>query len=191
MSEATAPGGAVTQWLAAAQDGDDAAVGRVCELLYRDLHGLARARLRAQQTLTLLDTTALVHESFLRLLKAGEVAIPDRGRFMAYAARVMHSVVVDVVRAKHAERRGGDWARVTLDTQLADSLTASEEDVLRLSEAIEHLRAVDARAMQVVEMRYFAGMEETEIAVALGLTERTVRRDWQKAKMLLRAALES
>lgn len=182
--------GTVTQLLAAARDGDSAAVGRVCELLYHDLRRLARSRLRTQQTLTLLDTTALVHESFMRLVATGQAAIPDRNRFLAYAARVMHSIIIDTVRAKHAERRGGKSAHVTLDTMLQGTLAAEEEELLRLSEAIEHLRDIDERAMRVVEMRYFAGMVESEIALALDITERTVRRDWQKAKLLLQAALE-
>ena len=183
-------GGDITRWLSAARDGDSEAVGRVCELLYHDLRRLARSRLRAHQPMTLVDTTALVHESFMRLLKVGQIEVADRAHFMAYAARAMHSTIIDFVRARQAERRGGDLARVTLDTSIAAQVVACEDEVIRLSEAIEHLSAVDPRAMQVVEMRYFAGMSESEIAKVLDVTERTVRRDWQKARMLLKAVLD-
>lgn len=181
--------GDVTRLLSAARNGDEHAVGQLCELLYHDLRRLARSRLRAHQPLTLIETTALVHESFLRLLKIGRIEIADRAHFLAYASRAMHSTIVDFIRAKHAERRGGDLEKVVLDTAVLDQTVACEDEVIRLSEAIERLAAVDPRAMQVVEMRYFAGMSEREIAAALDVTERTVRRDWQKAKLLLQAAL--
>jgi RNA polymerase sigma factor (TIGR02999 family) len=183
------PNGAVTRLLAVARDGDGDAMARVCELLYADLRQMAHRRLRSQQPLTLLDTTVLVHESFLRLEGLGEVALADRSQFLAYAARVMRSVIVDTIRRRSAARRGGDHVLVTFDTELCESVAADEDDVLRLAEAVEDLSRVDPRAAQVVEMRYFAGMADAEIAVALGVTERTVGRDWRKAKMLLHAAL--
>ncbi len=183
--------GEIAQLLDAARQGEQAAVARLCEFLYQDLRQMARARLRAHQPLTLLDTTALVHESFLRLVKTGRVEVGDRSHFLGYAARVMRSVIVDFVRRKQAERRGGDQFHVTLNTAIAGSVANTEEDVLRISEALDELAQVDARAVQVVEMRYFAGMTEQEIAEALGVTERTVRRDWEKAKLLLKAALGS
>jgi RNA polymerase sigma factor (TIGR02999 family) len=182
--------GEITLLLSAAREGDATAMARVCELLYHDLRRIARNRLRAHEPLTLLNTTVLVHESFFRLIKVGRIALADRNHFLRYAARAMRSAVIDVVRQKRTERYGGDLQHVTLDTAMADTLGNREDEVIRLGEAIEQLVAVDDRAMQVVEMRYFAGMTEPEIADALGVTERTVRRDWQKARLLLRAALE-
>lgn len=181
--------GEITVLLGAARDGDGAAMARICELLYPELHRLARARLRASEPLTLIDTTVLVHESYLRLVKVGRIQMADRNHFLRYAARAMRSTIIDFVRHKHAERRGGGSRHETLDTAITDSVSEAEDEVIRLGEAIEQLVAVDDRAMQVVEMRYFAGMDEAEIAEALGVTERTVRRDWQKAKLLLKAAL--
>jgi RNA polymerase sigma factor (TIGR02999 family) len=186
QSAAAAP---ITELLAAARSGEGAAAARLCEFLYDDLRKMAHARLRSQSALTLLDTTALVHESFLRLSKVGSLALADRNHFLAYAATAMRSVIIDIVRRKHTERCGGDLAHVTLDTDIADSLSASEDDVIRISEALDELGQVAPRAVRVVEMRYFAGMAEREIATALGVTERTVRRDWEKAKLLLHAAL--
>ena len=109
---------------------------------------------------------------------------------MAYAARVMRSVVVDAVRHRQAERRGGDAVDVELDESLAvPALDAHANEVMRVHESLEALAAVDARLVQVVEMRYFAGMTITEIAAVLGLAERTVARDWEKARLFLHACL--
>jgi RNA polymerase sigma factor (TIGR02999 family) len=183
--------GEIAQLLDAARQGQQAAVAQLCEFLYQDLRQMARSRLRAHQPMTLLDTTALVHESFLRLTKAGRVDVSDRNCFLGYAARVMRSVIVDFVRRKQAERRGGGQLHVTLNTDVAGSVATSEDDVLRISEALDELALAAPRAVQVVEMRYFAGMTEREVAEALGVTERTVRRDWEKARLLLHAALGS
>jgi RNA polymerase sigma factor (TIGR02999 family) len=158
---------------------------------YRELRRLARARLHGGGRNTVLDTTALVHESYLRLARHGEVEFADRLRFMVYAGRVMRSVIIDLVRERQAERRGGDVAHVTLTTQLGEHLgaNAGEAEILRVHEALDELAKLDARMAQVVELRYFAGMTETEIAQALGVTDRTVRRDWQQARMFLAEAL--
>lgn len=162
---------------------------------YRELRRLARARLHGGGRNTVLDTTALVHESYLRLARHGEVAFADRLRFMVYAGRVMRSVIIDLVRERQAERRGGDVAHVTLTTQLGEHLAAdggerAEAEILRVHDALDELAKLDARMAQVVELRYFAGMTETEIAQALGVTDRTVRRDWQQARMFLAEALK-
>jgi len=158
---------------------------------YRELRRLARARLHGGGRNTVLDTTALVHESYLRLARHGEVAFEDKLRFMVYAGRVMRSVIIDLVRERQAERRGGGAAHVTLNTQLGADLgpDAGEAEILRVHDALDELARLDERMAQVVEMRYFAGMTEGEIAQALGVTDRTVRRDWQQARLFLAEAL--
>ena len=161
----------------------------IFSLLYHDLHRLAHARLRRNEPLTLLDTTSLVHETFLRVLKSREVDVSESPRFMAYAAQVMRSIIVDEVRQRHAARRGGDNPRVPVDSA-AEGVASGEEEVLRLTEALDELAKVDERLAKIVEMRYFGGFTEEEIGLALGLTERTVRRDWQKARLLLSLALQ-
>jgi len=180
----------LTVLLAAARRGDQAAAGAAFSLLYDDLRRLARARLRQHQTMTLLDTTSLVHESYLKLVGAQGLPVEDRHHFFAYAARVMRSVIVDFARARLAERRGGEAVLVVLDTELGDKLAAPETDVLRVHEALEVLAQADPQLAQVVELRYFAGLTENEIAELLGQSERTVRRSWDKAKLLLTAALQ-
>lgn len=154
--------------------------------LYGELRRLARSRLAAGGRNTYLDTSALVHETFLRMQRDGGVAVRDREHFMAYAASAMRSVVIDFVRRRQADRRGGGLRHVTLDTQACDALAAeSDEQLLAIHEALETLAAIDARLVRVVEMRYFAGLTDAEIAASLGVTDRTVRRDWERARLLL------
>lgn len=160
------------------------------ELLYHELRRLARSRLASGGRNVLLDTTALVHESFLRLQGAGKVDLKDRNHFMAYAATAMRSVIVDYVRQRAAEKRGGDVDHVTLDTGLAETLGATDAEIVEVHEALEALGQVDPRLVQVVEMRYFAGLSDDEIGAALGVTGRTVRRDWDRARLLLAEMLE-
>ncbi len=180
----------LTVLLAAARQGDQAAAGAAFSLLYDDLRRLARSRLRQHQSMTLLDTTSLVHESYLKLVGSQGLPVEDRHHFFAYAARIMRSVIVDFARARLAERRGGEAVHVVLDTELSDKLSAPESDVLRVHEALEVLAQSDPKLAQVVELRYFAGLTEIEIAELLGQSERTVRRSWDKAKLLLAAALQ-
>ena len=169
--------------------GESEATQELFSLLYNDLRRLAHSRLQRNEPITLLDTTSLVHETFLRVLKSGRVEESERPRFLAYAAQVMRSVIVDFVRQRHADRRGGDDPRVPLDAA-AEAVPAADDEILRVSEALEELAKVDERLVKIVEMRYFGGFTEEDIALALGVNERTVRRDWQKARLLLSLALQ-
>jgi len=178
----------ITTLLRGARHGDGEALGLIFAELYPDLRHLAHARLRRHQAPGFLDTTSLVHESYLRFLKAGEVEVGDRAHFLAYAARVMRSVVVDFVRESAAQRRGGQDVHIPFDANAVPAL-AGQSEVIRVHEALEELAMLSERLVRVVEMRYFAGMSEADIAEALGLTERTVRRDWEKARIILAAAL--
>ena len=180
----------LTELLILARGGDQEAAGAGFSLLYDELRRLARSKLRQHRSMTLLDTTSLLHESYLRLVGAQALPVSDRHHFFTYAARVMRSVIVDFARAHLAERRGGDMDRVVLDTNILDNVASGEADVLRVHEALEVLAKADERLAQVVELRYFGGMTEAEIAEVLGTSERTVRRDWEKARLLLFAALE-
>ena len=158
---------------------------------YGELRKLARSRLRDGGRNTVLDTTALVHESYLRFINGGQLRSDDRRAFFAYASKVMRSVIIDAVRERQAERRGGDLQRMTLNTQIADNLPAGEDELIKVHEALEVLAQHEPRLAQVVEMRYFGGYTEAEIGEALELTERTVRRDWDKARLLLGALLKA
>ena len=182
--------GDVTVLLSRARANDRSAIDALFELLYDDLRRIAHSRLAASGPQTLLNTGALVHEAYLRFQKADRIALNDREHFLAYAASTLRSVVVDFVRKRSAERRGGDLLQVTLDTNMADRLVASDDEILDVHEALDALAEVDPRLVRVVEMRYFAGLTEVEIAAALDVTERTVRRDWEKARVLLAAMLK-
>jgi RNA polymerase sigma factor (TIGR02999 family) len=187
---AFSPVSEITELLHRVNAGDEAARDALFAVLYQDLRKLARSRLRQSEPITLLNTTSLVHESYLRLLNARELEFADRGKFFAYAATVMRSIIVDEVRKRHAERRGGSAEHVELDTGAADGLAQEDEQIVRVHEALDELSALDPRLARVVEMRYFAGLGEVDIAAALGVTDRTVRRDWDKARTLLFAALK-
>jgi RNA polymerase sigma factor (TIGR02999 family) len=180
----------ITQLIVRINAGDLEARQSLFALLYEDLRKLARSRLRRGETVTLLNTTSLVHESYLRFLNSRELEFADRGKFFAYAASVMRSIVVDEMRKRRAERRGGSAEHVELDTGAADVLAQDDEQIIRVHEALVELSALDPRLGQVVEMRYFAGLTEQDIAGALGVSQRTVRRDWDKARTLLFAALK-
>jgi RNA polymerase sigma factor (TIGR02999 family) len=169
--------------------GDAAARDALFALAYRDLRRLAHARLHGGGRNTLLDTTALVHEAYLRLTRTGALSLEDRRAFFAYASQVMRSVIVDSARARLAERRGGDARKLTLPTDVAEHAAHGEEDILRVHEALQELDRADPRAARVVEMRYFGGYSDKEVAEILAVTERTVQRDWKKASMLLAAML--
>jgi len=182
----------LTVLIEAWQGGSGVPVDALWQAAYSELKKVARARLRGSGPHTVLDTTALVNESYLKLAKLGRLQVESRGKFFAYASRVMRSVVVDLVRERQAERRGGGVAPVTLDTAVVDGgRTALAAEPLRVDEALAELEKVEPRLARVVEMRYFAGLSELEIAAALGLTDRTVRRDWQKAKLLLHSMLQA
>ena len=181
--------GQVTTLLSAIGAGRPEAIGELYALLYPDLHRLAHSRLRRSGEMTLLDTTSLVNESYLRFEKAGAVSFANRAQFLAYAAQVMRTVVVDVIRQRQSSRRGGDSSHVELDEEQIAAADPGENEVLRVHESLGELAAIDARLVRVVEMRYFAGMTEGEVAEALGLGVRTVARDWEKARLFLRASL--
>jgi RNA polymerase sigma factor (TIGR02999 family) len=179
----------ITEWLDAARGGDRGALDRVLATLYQELHAMARRQLAGQHGHT-LDATALVHEAYLKLIGRNTAQFDDRAHFFAYAASAMRSVVVDYARQRLAQKRGGDLHRVT---DLPDDIEGGlrlDEETLGLDTALTRLAAVDARLAQVVELRYFAGLSEIEIANLLKRSERSIRRDWQKARLFLLASLK-
>lgn len=179
----------LTELIRQASQGDERAFSIIFDATYEQLRTIARSRLSRNQRGTLLDTTALVHESYLRLTKARELSVTDRAHFFRYAGQVMRSIVVDFARMRMAERRGGGIADVTLDTQVDVATPAGEEEILRIHDALAELATMDTQLVEIVEMRYFTGLTEREIADALQITERTVRRRWEKARLLLAAEL--
>jgi RNA polymerase sigma factor (TIGR02999 family) len=179
----------LTQLLRKVQAGDVGAREALFAAAYSDLEQLARARLRDGGRNTLLDTRSLVHESYLRYVQGGKLRAEDRRAFFAYASQVMRSVVVSCARERAAQKRGSGWRPITLSIRLAEQAIESEDEILRVHEALDSLEQVDARLAQVVQMRYFGGYTEQEIAETLEVTERTVERLWLKAKLMLQAMM--
>jgi RNA polymerase sigma factor (TIGR02999 family) len=167
---------------------DGSSPAELLSRFYAELRLLARSRLAGGGRFTLLDTTALVHESFLKLQRGGLIEVDDSEHFFAYAAATMRSVIVDYIRQRRAGRRGGGVRNVTLDTAL-EPAASGEDEIIDIHEALEVLAAVDTRLVKVVEMRYFGGLTDAEVGTALGVTDRTVRRDWERARMLLAGML--
>jgi|RhiMetdeSRZDD1v2_1073273.scaffolds.fasta_scaffold02118_12 RNA polymerase sigma factor (TIGR02999 family) len=173
--------GEVTRWLQAARDGEPGALDRLVPLIYDDLRLLARRQLGREYGDRTLNPTALVHEAYLKLGAGAKVAA-DRAHFLAIAARAMRQVLVDRARDRKAVKRGGGaWERTTL----TDGAWVGEFDPDGMLALDEGLARLEPRQRQVVECRFFGGMEEQEIAEALGVSERTVHRDWVKARAWL------
>lgn len=179
----------ITLLLDAAGNDDRQALDRVLGLLYQELHAMARRQLAGQHGRT-LDATSLVHESYLKLLGAqGAARFQDRAHFFAYAASAMRSVVVDYARNRLTRKRGGDLVRVADIPEDSRSGIRVDEELLALDAALGRLHALDPHLAKVVELRYFAGLSELEIAELSQRSERSIRRDWQKARMFLLASM--
>jgi RNA polymerase sigma factor (TIGR02999 family) len=179
----------ITELLGRAQSGDEAARSALFEKVYGELRQLARSRLTGSGSYALPGTTALLHESYLRLLQAGALRAGDRRAFFAFATRVARSVAVDGARERLAQRRRDDAQHVAVATRPGEGNASAEERILRVHAALETLERADAHLARVVEMRYFGSLTEREIADTLGVAEPAVQRDWEKARTLLEAAM--
>ena len=175
--------GEVTELLQRAAQGDAAAQEPLYRLLYPELMQLARGRLAKAGSIS-LDASAILHEAWLRLANIADTPKANRRVFYAYASRAMHSVIVDYVRERDSQKRGGGHDRLTLSSNLPDAMF-TEHSVSSIEQAMQRLKELDERAYRVVEMRYFAGMAEHECADALGVSLPTVQRDWRRARMFL------
>lgn len=186
------PEPAITILLQRAAGGDRQALDTIYQSLYPELKRLARSRLRHQgRGGEEMGTTMLVHESFMRLVNARDLRLQDRHHFFAYAAKTMRHIIIDSAREHLAERRGGGAEHMTLsgaDVQGVADTSASEE-LIRVGDALLALQSVDPDLAELVDMRYFGGYSEAEIAELQGVTERTVRRRWDKARAWLYVAL--
>lgn len=175
---------AVTDLLKAWGQGDSSALDRLMPLVYGELHRLARRQMRAERSSHTLRTTALVNEAYMRLIDVSQVRWQDRAHFFALSARIMRRILVDHARSRHFQKRGGGARRVELDDALMVSVERSA-DLVALDDALLALAAVDERKSRVVEMRFFGGLSVEETAEALQVSEATVMRDWQFARVWL------
>jgi RNA polymerase sigma-70 factor (ECF subfamily) len=176
--------GDVTQLLQAWGQGEEAALDRLIPLVYRDLHLRARRCMAGERVEHSLQTTALIHEAYLRLVGPSPAAWENRGHFFAVAARVMRRILIDHARARRAQKRGGQESPVTLDEQLVVA-GGPDRDLVSLDDALQALATFDERKARVVEMRFFGGLSVEETADVLKVSPQTVLRDWKLAKVWL------
>jgi RNA polymerase sigma factor (TIGR02999 family) len=181
--------GEITRLLHQHLAGDAVAFEQLVPLVYRRLQELARRQLRRQGSGETLDTTALVHEAYLQLVDETGVSWQDRTHFYAITARAMRRIIVDHVRQRVALKRGGGQAPIALDDELVGGARDETELVIAVDRALESLAAFNERLARLVECRFFAGMTEEETAAALGVSLRTVQRDWIRAQAWLRREL--
>jgi RNA polymerase sigma-70 factor (ECF subfamily) len=179
----------ITAILARWRSGDAAAANELAELVYRDLHRLAAREMRHERGEHTLQTTALLHEAYLRILRPGPVEWKDRAHFFAFAAQQLRRVLVDHARRSKSEKRGGDVVKFSLLDSDGGGVPAFDARLFALNEALTRLEELDPRAVRVVELRYFAGLTEAEAADVLGVSVATLKRDWDFAKTWLAAQL--
>jgi len=174
----------ITQLLHAWSHGDQAAIEQLIPLVYVELHRLAKGYMRSENSGHQLQTTALLNEAYLRLVDYQETEWESRAHFFGIAARLMRQILVDFARARNYKKRGAGARQVSLDDVLLIQ-HGRDEDLVALDEALNALAKIDERKSQVVEMRFFGGLEEKEIAGALSVSHETVKRDWRLAKAWL------
>jgi RNA polymerase sigma-70 factor (ECF subfamily) len=183
------PQGQITRLIMAWQRGDETAEKALFEVLYRKLHLMAVQTLRREPQGRTLGPTDLVHEAYLRFRHAEGLEIANSQHFLTLAARVMRRILVDRARARLSDKRGGARARTELTDQLV-STTREALEILAVDRALDDLARQSARQAHLVELRFFAGYSEEESAVALGISARTARREWQLARTRLRLAID-
>ena len=179
----------ITQLLSALGRGERQALDRLMPLVYDGLHDIAHRQLRRQKGMS-LNTTALLHEAYLKLADHGHPALKDRGHFMAVAAVTMRNILVDYVRKRTAQKRGGGEEVLVLDDRDV-GIAARDEEILAIHEALGSLAELNPRLVTLVELRFFAGLTVEEAAEIMDTSPRTVKRDWRKAKAFLHQALDS
>lgn len=188
MSDPSSPASPTLAELVTAADGGDRhAAGELFTSLYRELRRLAARQLRLGAPGSTLGATTLLHECYLDMSGRG-TTFPDRPRFLVYAARAMRGLIVDHIRERTAKKRGGEFIFTTLDTASADS-TPAGVDMAQLSDALDALDEADPQLAALVDLKFFCGFAFTEIAAMRGVSERTVQRDWQKARIYLHRTL--
>jgi RNA polymerase sigma factor (TIGR02999 family) len=180
--------GELSRLIGVSRKGDRQAEARLFEMLYHDLHRMAAIQLRRERPDHTLQPTALVNELYLRIFETNTPAPQDRGHFLAICARVMRRILVDHARSKGAAKRGASPQRVPLDDLIVYS-PGQEREIVAIHEALERLEQFSPRKSRVVELRFFGGLSEEEIADALQISSRTVKRDWEMARSWLDAEL--
>ncbi|MCP4292363.1 MAG: sigma-70 family RNA polymerase sigma factor [bacterium] len=178
----------ITKLLLDWKDGSDQAFETLVGVMYDELRMLARRNLNRNSGSLTLNTSGLVHEAYLKLADHTRLGLENRGHFLAVYSKVMRNILIDMARSRAAVKRGGDLAEVTLDDNHLQ-IDAQAHELLAIDDALTQLTELDERLAKTVECRFFAGLTEAETAEAMGISDRTVRRNWTKAKTLLQKFL--
>lgn len=178
----------ISSLFTSADGGDRAAVDALFAALYAELRRLARRQLASRPGHLTLGATTLLHEAYLEISRREGATFPDRGRFLAYAAKVMRGLIIDYARRRQAQKRGGGFAITSLGTEVPEG-TPDARELERIGEALDALYALDAALAQVVDLKFFCGFSFAEIAASRGVSERTVQRQWDKARIYLHRTL--
>jgi RNA polymerase sigma factor (TIGR02999 family) len=179
---------ALSTLVASAEQGDHAAADKLFTALYDELHRMARRELARRGAGVTLGATTLLHEAYLDISDRDRAAFPDRNRSMGYTARVMRGLIIDYARRRQAQKRGGLFEITSIQTDLAEAAPDADQ-LSRLSEALDDLESADARLARIVDLKFFCGFSFGEIAAMVGVSERTVQRDWEKARIYLHRLL--
>ena len=174
----------------AAEKGGGSATEALFSTLYSELHRLAKRELARRSGMVSLSVTTLLHETYLDMAGRGDPKFPDRARFMGYAAHVMRGLIIDYVRNRQAQKRGGLFEITSLGNETVES-SADEHELSQVSEALDKLAKVEPALVEVVDLKFFCGFSFAEIAGMHHLSERTVQRQWQKARIYLRRELRT
>jgi len=170
--------------MGAAEQGDNSASDALFSALYSELHRIARRELARQGAPMSLSATTVLHEAYLDMAGRDGTAFPDRGRFMGYAARVMRGLIIDHVRNRQAQKRGGRFEITSLATEIAESVP-DDRELTRISEALDELAKSEPSLAEIVDLKFFCGFSFAEIAAMKSLSEPTVQRKWEKARIYL------
>jgi RNA polymerase sigma factor (TIGR02999 family) len=173
----------ISSLIVSAEHGDRSAVDTLFAALYADLHRLAKRQLARNGSGVTLGVTTLLHEAYLDISQREAAVFPDRGRFMGYAAKVMRGLIIDYARSRQAQKRGGNFVITSLGDEVSD--VVDEMELVRISAAVDELAAAEPALAEVVDLKFFCGFSFGEIAAMRGVSERTVQRQWEKARIYL------
>jgi RNA polymerase sigma factor (TIGR02999 family) len=174
--------------IAAAEQGDSSAAAALFAALYSELHRLAKRELGRHGFAVTLSATTLLHEAYLDMAGRDAAAFPDRARFMSYAARVMRGLIIDHARNRQAQKRGGQFEITSMGVEVAENVV-DDREMKRLSDALDELAKVDSTLTEIVDLKFFCGFSFAEIAAMRGVSERTVQRSWDKARIYLHRSI--
>jgi RNA polymerase sigma factor (TIGR02999 family) len=180
----------ISSLIAAAERGDPPAADALFGALYAELRRLAQRELKRQYSPASLGPTTLLHQAYLAMAARDGPTFPDRARFMAYAAKVMRGLIIDYARSRQAQKRGGRFELITLPTYVGDD-TVDNQELTRISEALDELAKVDPPLAELVDLKFFCGFSFAEIAELQGVAERTVQRKWRKARIYLHRSIRA